>query len=170
MSSEIRKVIENSHLFSGLDPGVILEIATTASKKSFGSHQYLFQKGDTADALWGVLSGRIDIQVSTDDGKEMVLDTFKPGDVFGEVGVLDFGPRRGDGLAHRLVLPHPQAGPASWPAGWTSYTGLCPLMLRWNHVNRNTAMKRPESRVPGCFADAEENACAQGGTIRCLSR
>jgi len=99
MSTEIQKIIESSHLFAGLAPGLIREIASTASKKSFGSHQYLFQKGDTADALWGVLSGRIDIQVSTDDGKEMVLDTFKPGDVFGAVGVLDFGPRRVDAIA-----------------------------------------------------------------------
>ena len=59
-----------------------------------GPGEILFQKGDPADALWGVLSGRIVIDIGTGDGKEMVLDTYAEGDVFGEVSVLDFGPRR----------------------------------------------------------------------------
>lgn len=94
MSSEIRQVIENSHLFSGLDPGLIDDIAASATKRALGANELLFQKGDRADALWGVLSGRVVIEVRTDEGKEMLLDEFQAGDVFGEVGVLDFGPRR----------------------------------------------------------------------------
>jgi adenylate cyclase len=94
MQNEIRQVIENNHLFEGLRPDLIDEIASSATRRSLDADEILFQKGDPADALWGVLSGRIVIEVGTDDGKEMVLDTFVQGEVFGEVGVLDFGPRR----------------------------------------------------------------------------
>jgi adenylate cyclase len=94
LPSEICQVIENSHLFSGLDRGLIEDIAASATKKTLGAHELLFQKGDRADALWGVLSGRIVIEARADDGKEMILNEFHVGDVFGEVGVLDFGPRR----------------------------------------------------------------------------
>ena len=59
-----------------------------------GAGEILFQKGDPADALWGVLSGRVVTEVVTDDGKEMVLGAFGKGEVFGEVGVIDFGPHR----------------------------------------------------------------------------
>lgn len=91
---EIRQVITTSHLFRGLRPDLIEEIASSATWKTVGADEILFQKGDPADALWGVLSGHIVIEVGTDDGKEMVLDSFSKGEVFGEVGVLDFGPRR----------------------------------------------------------------------------
>jgi len=94
MQNEIRQVIENNHLFKGLRPDLIDEISSSATRKTVEAGEVLFQKGDPADALWGVLSGRIMIEVGTDDGKEMVLDAFGEGEVFGEVGVLDFGPRR----------------------------------------------------------------------------
>lgn len=93
LPSKIRQVIEHSNLFAGLDPGVLDDVAASATKRSLRANELLFQKGDRADALWGVLSGRIIIEVRTDDGKEMLLDEFHSGDVFGEVGVLDFGPR-----------------------------------------------------------------------------
>ncbi|MFC1701992.1 tetratricopeptide repeat protein [Pseudomonadota bacterium] len=99
MPSQIHKVIENSHLFSGLDPELIENIASSATKRSLGANELLFQKGDRADALWGVLSGCIVIEVRADDGKEMILDEFHVGEVFGEVGVLDFGPRRVEATA-----------------------------------------------------------------------
>jgi CRP/FNR family cyclic AMP-dependent transcriptional regulator len=94
MHNEIRQVMENSHLFEGLRPDLIDEIASSATCKTIASGEILFQKGDPADALWGILSGRIVIEVVTEDGKEMVLDTLTKGEVFGEVGVIDFGPRR----------------------------------------------------------------------------
>jgi CRP-like cAMP-binding protein/class 3 adenylate cyclase/TolB-like protein/Flp pilus assembly protein TadD len=94
MQNKIRQVMGNSHLFEGLRPDLIDEVASSATRKTISAGEVLFQKGDPADALWGVLSGRIVIEVATDDGKEMVLDAFGKGDVFGEVGVIDFGPRR----------------------------------------------------------------------------
>ena len=94
MQQKIRQVIANNHLFEGLRPDLIDEIASSATRRTVGAGEILFQKGDPADALWGVLSGRIVIDVGTEDGKEIVLDVFVEGGVFGEVGVLDFGPRR----------------------------------------------------------------------------
>jgi CRP-like cAMP-binding protein len=80
LPSEIRQVIENSHLFSGLEPGLMDDIAVSAAKRTLGAGEFLFRKGDRADALWGVLSGRIVTEVRADDGKEMVLDVFEAGD------------------------------------------------------------------------------------------
>jgi CRP/FNR family cyclic AMP-dependent transcriptional regulator len=99
MQKNIRQVMENSRLFEGLQTDLINEIASSATRKKLSSGEILFQKGDPADALWGVLSGRILIEVITEDGKEMALDTFEQGAVFGEVGVIDFGPRRVDARA-----------------------------------------------------------------------
>jgi CRP-like cAMP-binding protein len=99
MTVEILRVIKDNHLFAGLNGELLHEIAASASKKTLGSGQILFRKGDRANALWGVVSGRIVTQVTADDGKELVLDVYDAGDVFGEVGVLDFGPRPVDAVA-----------------------------------------------------------------------
>jgi CRP-like cAMP-binding protein len=121
MQNNIYQVMENSHLFEGLRPGLIDEIASCATQKTVTAGEVLFQKGDPADALWGVLSGRIVIEFVADDGKEMVLDTFVQGEVFGEVGVIDFGPRRVEAravqdselfrLERKLLLKHLQSSP-----------------------------------------------------------
>jgi adenylate cyclase len=99
MTVEILKIIEDNHLFAGLSGELLHEIASSASKTTLGSGQILFRKGDRANALWGVVSGRIVTQVTAGDGKELVLDVYDAGDVFGEVGVLDFGPRPVDAVA-----------------------------------------------------------------------
>jgi CRP-like cAMP-binding protein/TolB-like protein len=121
MKNQIHQVMENSHLFEGLRPDLIDEIASSASCKTIAPGEILFQKGDPADALWGVLSGRIVIEVVTDDGKELILGTFGKGEVFGEVGAIDFGPRRVEAkatqkselfrLERKHLLKHLQSSP-----------------------------------------------------------
>ena len=81
MRNNIYKVMENSHLFEGLRPDLINAIASSATRKKIATGEVLFQKGDPADALWGVLSGRIVIEFGAEDGKQMVLDTFGQGEV-----------------------------------------------------------------------------------------
>lgn len=121
MAPEILRVIEENHLFAGLNGELLHDIAASATIKTLGSNETLFRKGDRADEIWGVLSGRVVLQVTTGDGKELVLDVFEAGDVFGEVGVLDFGPRPVDAIAEtrselfrlgrRQFLKHLQSSP-----------------------------------------------------------
>src|SRR3546814_3017436 len=53
----------------------------------------LFQQGEEGDALYGVAEGLIRIWVSGDGGKELTLQLLEPGDVFGEIALLDGLPR-----------------------------------------------------------------------------
>ncbi len=53
----------------------------------------LFSEGDTGDALFAVISGRLDLSVLAVDGRRFGLDLLHPGDVFGEVALFDPGPR-----------------------------------------------------------------------------
>jgi CRP-like cAMP-binding protein/TolB-like protein/Tfp pilus assembly protein PilF len=99
MNEKIRQVVENSRLFAGLEPGLIDDITASATVRKLNAHEMLFRKGDKADNLWGVLSGAIQLHTSSDDGKELVMGSYAPGDFFGEVGLLDFGPRRVDATA-----------------------------------------------------------------------
>ena len=48
--------------------------------------------GDFSDSLYVILSGRVKVFLSDENGKEFILSTIGPGDYFGEVA-LDGGPR-----------------------------------------------------------------------------
>lgn len=53
----------------------------------------VFQYGDPGHALYIVRSGEFEIFVKNDQGEKIVLEVSQPGDLFGEVSLLDGGPR-----------------------------------------------------------------------------
>ncbi len=99
MAEHILRVIGQSELFAGLDPLLLRKIADVAQRTSLSAGEILFQQGDPADAVWGVLSGRITQTMRNEDGREMTVDVIEPGQVFAEVAVLDWGPRRFEAVA-----------------------------------------------------------------------
>ncbi len=99
MTDEILRVIRQSELFTGLDPSLLHRIASAAERTNARAGEILFQQGDPADAVWGVLSGRVTETIRNEDGREMTVNVIEPGEVFGEVAVLDWGPRRYETVA-----------------------------------------------------------------------
>jgi len=61
--------------------------------------EMLFQKGDAGDALFGVRRGQIRIETGASDGSRLTLNFLGPGDLFGEVAVLDGQSRTADAAA-----------------------------------------------------------------------
>jgi CRP/FNR family cyclic AMP-dependent transcriptional regulator len=59
----------------------------------------LHRRGDASDALWCVLAGAIRISSVSEAGREAVLSFIEPFNWFGEIGLIDGGPRTHDGLA-----------------------------------------------------------------------
>lgn len=55
--------------------------------------QVLCQRGETADAVYAIVSGRVRVVSTSDEGKEVVLRILRAGDVFGELGLLAGGHR-----------------------------------------------------------------------------
>lgn len=59
----------------------------------FDAGQTIFNLGDQGHALYIIRSGEVEIYVKNDQGEKIVLETARPGDIFGEVSLLDDGPR-----------------------------------------------------------------------------
>jgi uncharacterized membrane protein len=59
----------------------------------YAAGQTIFNLGDPGHALYIVRAGEVEIYVKNDQGEKIVLETAKPGDIFGEVSLLDDGPR-----------------------------------------------------------------------------
>jgi uncharacterized membrane protein len=59
----------------------------------FPAGKVLFNYGDPGDSLYVIRSGEVEVFFKDDTGARIVLDTAKAGDVFGELSLLDGGPR-----------------------------------------------------------------------------
>jgi uncharacterized membrane protein len=59
----------------------------------------LFDRGEPGDAMYVVKSGRVEVFFKNDTGERIVLEVARPGDFFGEISLLDAGPRTASALA-----------------------------------------------------------------------
>src|SRR5215510_10699141 len=110
-------------LFKRLEPAELEKLATEVDQVNFKDGQTVFNESDRGDALYVVEEGSVRIWVLDEDVKPVTLAELKPGDFFGELAVLDRGPRStnatviGDTILHRLssddfqefLLQHPEA-------------------------------------------------------------
>ena len=78
--------------FCGLDEPALRELAPHALARNFRRNAIVVNEGDETDSLYVLLSGRVKVFITGDDGREVVVQTMDVGDYFGEV-VLDGGPR-----------------------------------------------------------------------------
>jgi CRP-like cAMP-binding protein len=94
MSGEGRAtLLRGSYVFNGLDAEVLGRVAQLAVVRQLEPAEPLFWQGDDGDALYGVVSGLVRIWLTGPDGKELTLSLMEPGDFFGEIALLDGGPR-----------------------------------------------------------------------------
>ena len=80
-------------LFRALDEGDRHALAATMEHRPVRAGEQLFQQGDKGSSLFVVRSGRIQLLVTDHAGQEIVLAELGPGEVFGELSVLDGLPR-----------------------------------------------------------------------------
>ena len=76
----------------GLEAEDLRGLAARGTIRTFRRQTVIVSEGDENDAFHLVLSGRVKIFVSDEQGREIVLSTQGPGEYFGEM-VLDEGPR-----------------------------------------------------------------------------
>ena len=80
-------------LFANLDPEIVQRLQDAAIPKRFARNTILFSKGDESNALYLIREGRTKAVITDEQGKEIVLNTFGPGDYFGEIAFLSEEPR-----------------------------------------------------------------------------
>ncbi len=80
----------------------------TASRK-FNAKQAVFFKGDPSPCAYLLVSGRVYIYADSAAGNRVILNVITPGQLFGEIGVLDEGMRSAHAEAAKksevLVIP-----------------------------------------------------------------
>lgn len=68
-----------------LSEPLLAEVAARGGTRTFPAHAILINEGDTTDSLYIVLSGRVKVYASSDEGRDVVLAEHGPGEYFGEL-------------------------------------------------------------------------------------
>ena len=96
-------------LFQRLEPHELEHLAEEVEQVNYKAGEIIFHEYDTGDALYVVEEGAVRIWVTDEDVQEVTLAELKPGQLFGEMAVLDRGQRSSSATAmvdthlHRLT-------------------------------------------------------------------
>jgi CRP/FNR family transcriptional regulator, cyclic AMP receptor protein len=121
---DARRLLGEWGLFRGLGPDEKAALFARVRIHNFAVGESVFLKGSPGDNMMALLSGNIRIGVDSADGRALVLAILHPGEVFGEIALLDGKERTADATAmtactlaildRREVLSFLEHNPAAW--------------------------------------------------------
>jgi CRP-like cAMP-binding protein len=89
-----RELLARTEFFADAPAATIDDLAAHAEERELVRGDVLFKEGDPPDALYLVTAGRLAIALANPiDRRESVVALMEPGDLFGELGLLDDRPR-----------------------------------------------------------------------------
>jgi CRP/FNR family transcriptional regulator, cyclic AMP receptor protein len=97
--SQKRSLLSQHFLLAQLAPGELDRVLGMVTERQLKNGQVIFQKGDPGASLMAVLHGRVKIGAYSEDGKEIILNIVEPGQIFGEIALLDGKERTADATA-----------------------------------------------------------------------
>ncbi len=86
--SKILDTLRSAALFSDADLPVLESLAQSSTIRQVAKGELLFYQDELADAVYVVRSGLISIFLGMPDGRELVINVMRPGDVFGEIALF----------------------------------------------------------------------------------
>lgn len=99
-------------LFSPMDDQERAALAAIMDEVSFTAGQQLFHERDQGGICYVIRSGRIELSVVDENNEKLVVDVLEPGELCGELGLLDGGSRSATAVAlshvETLVLERPE--------------------------------------------------------------
>ena len=72
-------------------------------RKAFKAGETIFKTGDKSDLAYVIVVGGVDISIRGEAG-EVKIASLEPGEVFGEMGLIDTGPRSADAHANQYSV------------------------------------------------------------------
>jgi thioredoxin reductase (NADPH) len=138
-----RLILGESILFRGLSLEDKKALFARVSVGNYAAGSTIFLRGSPGDSIMAVLTGSVRISVPTTDGHPLVLALMSPGDIFGEIAVLDGKERTTDAIAvtdcslATLARSDILSFLYSHPTAWTNIVGiLCERLRKLNeHVS-----------------------------------
>jgi CRP/FNR family cyclic AMP-dependent transcriptional regulator len=86
-------LLRHTLLFAGLNDSELARVAYDLYRCSYAAGEILFHQGDPGAAIYIVETGRVRIYVPTEEGQEISVILYGPGETFGEMALLESAPR-----------------------------------------------------------------------------
>ena len=80
-------------VFSCLDDTELTHLMEVALRKTYPKNTVILSEGDVTDSLYVIVEGKVKTVITDENGKEIILSIFGPGDYFGEMALIDGKPR-----------------------------------------------------------------------------
>jgi len=93
-------VLRQHPYFCDLAPEALDQLCRYAKHTVLKRGTTLFAKDDPGNSLYVVISGSVKISISSPDGRNAILNFAGPGELFGEMALLDGHPRSADATAN----------------------------------------------------------------------
>lgn len=87
------RLLSGSSLFCELNQHELDSLSSVADLRRVQARQVIIEQGSTGHEMYALLHGRMKVARHTEDGREIILAILEAGDVFGELAMLDGGPR-----------------------------------------------------------------------------
>lgn len=97
-----RQLLQQFPMFSDVDEPSALRLCELAQLVDVPRKTRLVEAGSHTDGAFLLVSGKVKVFLSGDDGREVILSTLNPGEVFGEMSLIDELPRS----AHVETVEH----------------------------------------------------------------
>ncbi len=86
-------LVRNVPIFSELDEKELRKIADIGISRKYSKNAIVFLEEEAGAALFIIVSGKVKVVRTDDEGKEVILSILGPGEFFGEMAILDGLPR-----------------------------------------------------------------------------
>jgi CRP/FNR family transcriptional regulator, cyclic AMP receptor protein len=112
LAPDLAALLREAAVLSTLSEPGLQALAHAAHWRRLARGEALFQQDDEARMVYVVTSGRVAIFLATADGRELVINEIGPGDIFGEMALLQGQKRSASAVARQVsevVLIHGDA-------------------------------------------------------------
>src|ERR1700687_4247396 len=158
-------------IFCDLESEAFDQLCRYAKHTTLKRGATLFSKGDPGNSLFAVISGTVKISVSSPDGRSAIFNLIGPGEIIGEIAVLDGQARTADATANTnceiFVIDRREFLPfvRSHPALAMKFIELLCAKLRWtsDQVEQVILQNLPGRLASALMRLAEKHEPAPGG-------
>ena len=165
MNDAVMKVLAKSELFGDLPPSELERLAGECRVLRYAKGENVFVRGDSGGGMFLIAQGSVALTVSSVEGGEAILAVLRPPQTFGELAVVDGGPRVATATARqptallaipgstvqRLLRDHVSIGQ-------TLLVALASLVRRIDRQAASVMLLDLPARVQGFLADAVRRA------------
>lgn len=148
-------VLRRVPFFRELSTAALDELGSRMWCRGYAKGETIFYEGDPGTSMYLVEEGRVKLTLPSADAREVILELVGPGEVFGELSLLDGEPRSADAIAtepsrilmlqredfEEIVFEHPRLA--------LEFMAMLSQRLRWNAVLLHDAAFQD---VPGRLA------------------